>query len=65
MAPVPLFSAHGWIITMVAKTKQKPIQEDHSVRKFMIFREFQLKQQLGKAAGYFSTCQRDERAKWR
>ena len=39
MAPMPLFLAHDQI-TMVANTKQKPIQENHSFRKFMIFREF-------------------------
>ena len=40
MALMPLFSAHDWI-TLVANTKQKPIQQNHSFGKFMIFREFQ------------------------
>ena len=39
MALMPLFSAHDWI-TVVANTKQKPSQENHSFRQFMIFREF-------------------------
>ena len=57
MALMPLFSAHDWK-TMVANTKQKPIQENHSFYDFPRI----LKQELGTAAGLFNTFQRDELA---